>query len=83
MSLLFFQAEQLSEFVAQHYQIGSRACSVLDRFLRVKQHAGAQTHTAVVALKYVVIDTTLASLPEFLVISQLGNRHRFVAHARI
>ena len=75
--------EQFGHPVLYPHPIGTALGRTLHLCLGVKQHACAQTHATIVALKDVIIDTSLASLPELLVSSELGECHRFITHIGI
>ena len=51
--------------------------------LGIEQHTGAQAHTPVVTLQYVIVSTAFATSPELFIIGKFGERHGLVAHARI
>ncbi len=49
----------------------------------IVEHAGAKAHSAVVALKNIVVFTPLASLPKLFVVGQFRKCHRLVAYAGV
>lgn len=51
--------------------------------LRIVEHCGADTVTAVCAVEDIDIDASLASAPERLVISEVIERYRMIAELRI
>ena len=65
-----FQVEQFFDAVVQPHYVGSSLGRPFEFGFGVIEHACAETHAAVVALEYVIVDTALASGPEFLVVSK-------------
>ncbi len=75
--------EQLGYAVLKPHEVRTALGGALKLGLGIIQHTCAQTHTSVVALEYIVIDTALAACPELLVIGQLGERHGAITHLRV
>ena len=73
--------KHLADFIPEQDHVGRRAVIVLDRSLRVIEHARAETHAAFVALEDVVVDTALTALPEFLIVGKFRECHRLISHA--
>lgn len=58
------------EAVAQFHHVGIGTFLFRKWLLGVKQHAGAEAHPAVVALKDVIVLTSLATFPKLIVVCQ-------------
>ena len=78
-----FQVEQLFDAVVQPHYVGGSLGRPFELGFGVIEHACAETHAAVVALEYVKVHTSLAALPEFLVVGEFGECHGSVAHAAV
>lgn len=75
--------EKFCQTVAQPHEIRAALGGALQLGLGVVEHTCAQTHTTVVALQDVVVDTPLASGPKFLVVGELRKGHGLIAHLRV
>lgn len=72
--------DEFVEIVAQFHHVGIGTLLFREWLLGVKQHTRAKAHPAVVALKDVIVLTSLATFPKLIVVCQLRKGDRFVAH---
>lgn len=75
--------EQLGKSVLDPHHVGTALGGTLKLGLRIVEHTCTQAHASVVALKDVIVDTSLASGPELLIVGEFRKCYRAVAHLRV
>lgn len=75
--------EHLFQSVPDFHCIGIGSVFGSERLLGVEEHPCAETHPSVVTLQDIVVPAPLASLPKLIIIRELRECDRLVAHTRI
>ena len=83
MSFLLFQMKNLLDSILYRHRVRAPPRLLLQRRLRIVEHTRTEAHAPIVTTEDVVVAAPLTSLPEFVVLRQLGECYGLVAESCI